>query len=291
MALSNWDTLSFDYSGKSTNGVFTSPISGVSVEIYKNWAHISDPKSWRRSSQFTKPIVGSINEGEITYKDLIINAKRGKQNGIYILVDISKYSTEKEKLPRQRMIGIGCYGYKTRIKEYLERYEGITNVKENEWDNYGIGTKNGWHDILIKTNPKTGSPILDNNGKRIEYKVKKSFELTLWTGVQQETINDMKRWIRRKLSIDKFNKEEQNWFDSIDWNALNRHNQGDAFFSENLDIPLSETKVGESEMPTMTKIINNIKHTRFVSTAPHWLTCTDNCPACLSERLKNYKEE
>lgn len=104
MALSNWDTLAFDHDAKPINGIFTSP-GGVTVEIYKNWLYVLDPKAWEEKSGFSKPVVMEITHGEIRYKDVQIVALRGPQIGVYAAV-WSGYSKNI-----QGMIGCGVSGY------------------------------------------------------------------------------------------------------------------------------------------------------------------------------------
>lgn len=133
MALSNWDTMAVDEKGAPTNGVFVSP-KGVRVEIYKNWLYLSE-KSAEDESLNPRGIVGTVQSGEMSLKDVHIFAKRGPQNGIYCIV----YWSNFEPVPKEgcelcgvkpaedgkkdayheracpkvfgAMLGIGCYGY------------------------------------------------------------------------------------------------------------------------------------------------------------------------------------
>ena len=84
MALSNWDTMAISKDGKPIAGKLTTP-GGVSIEIYKNWAHINDPKSWTEGGHFVEPVVMTLQSGNFTYKDLEVYAERGPQNGIYLI--------------------------------------------------------------------------------------------------------------------------------------------------------------------------------------------------------------
>lgn len=262
MAISDYDTLALDYKGKPTNGVFKSRESGASVEIYKNWLYVRDPKSWVENAYFTNPTMMQVHSGALTYKDISIIASRGKENEIRCIVTTSKYN-EKRKPTINRMIGIGVYGWKSRIKEYLEEHEGLKNVNEKEWENIGIskGNSEGWDEfeLLTKIDPKKCEPVKDKNGNKIEYKVRKDFELTVWTGVTKEMINSLKRWVSSELQINRiFNEDEYKWFHSIDWSNLVRFNQGDAFFAENLKFNVPASKVGESDKPILTKAIDNM---------------------------------
>jgi len=107
MALSNWDTLALDKDGKSINGALKSPL-GVVVSIYKNWIYVTDPVAWQKGGAYVEHTVMEIQEGNLTYKDVKIVAKRGPQNGIYCVVHTLSY---KDPAQVQVMVGIGCYGY------------------------------------------------------------------------------------------------------------------------------------------------------------------------------------
>lgn len=106
MALSNWDTLALDHENKPTSGSLMSTVSGVEVEIYKNWIYIHDEKAWQDGEAFSKPIVMSIECGEVRYKDICILAFRGPQSGIYVLVWVEGHAQVTVG-----MLGIGVYGY------------------------------------------------------------------------------------------------------------------------------------------------------------------------------------
>lgn len=263
MALSNWDTLAIDRNGKSCVGK-TNFKTGINIEIYKNWVYLFSKKNWSDETGFGKPYIGSINEGEGSILGINYNAKRGLQSGIYIFV------TKWQNKVKKYFAGIGCYGYHSRVKEYLENYEGEKNVNEEEWDICSTNTPvskggklmNSNHDfieVLRKINPKTYESILDENGKKIEYIVNPGFELTVWTGVQKETLEDFKQWIEKECLSIEHDKKDKKWFDSINWNDLHRFNQGDMFFSNNLNIDLNSSKLEESEKPIIEEILKTKK--------------------------------
>lgn len=97
MALSNWDTLAIDHNNKPINGSIKSK-RGVEVEIYKNWIWIRD-----------KTETHEIYSADLIYKDVVIHAERGPQNGIYCIVGTPVWPAENDKL--NLMVGIGCYGF------------------------------------------------------------------------------------------------------------------------------------------------------------------------------------
>ncbi len=132
MALSNWDTLALDESGRPTNGVFTSPL-GIVVEIYKNWLYVRDSKGWESGGGYVEPTIMEIQHGSLSYKDVQISAIRGPKNGVYCVVQSAVYPTPIAgvcptcqakkggwhgvkcpsfvRVKHLVMVGIGCYGY------------------------------------------------------------------------------------------------------------------------------------------------------------------------------------
>lgn len=116
MALSNWDTMAVDLDGKPASSSFTSP-SGVTVEVYKNWLYIRDPKAWRESSSYEEPTVAELSNGELCYQDVTIAAKRGPQEGVYAVIWVPGYKYQPKDgkldyaLPERGMIACGVYGY------------------------------------------------------------------------------------------------------------------------------------------------------------------------------------
>lgn len=103
MALSNWDTLAVDLKGRPVAGHFESPL-GVKVAIYKNWLYVRDPKAWR-AGLFCEPTVMEIQNGELSYLDVRIVAKRGPQEGVYAAI----YSRTGDAVAG--IVGCGVYGF------------------------------------------------------------------------------------------------------------------------------------------------------------------------------------
>lgn len=122
MALSNWDTLALTVEGP-TSGVFTSPL-GVSVEIYKNWLYVHDPDTWREG-RYSKPVVMEIQHGEVNYRDVCILAKRGPQEGVYVMM----WSGYEWSPGADMMVGCGVYGYADRD----EAATGAPQPEDYEW--------------------------------------------------------------------------------------------------------------------------------------------------------------
>lgn len=106
MAISNWDTFGITEEGKFASE-FKSKL-GFTIELYKNSLHIHDTKAWEEKGGFSKPIVLVVEEGNFQYKDVTIVAKRGPQNGIFVIITTGWGFDSSLKF----LIGCGVYGYK-----------------------------------------------------------------------------------------------------------------------------------------------------------------------------------
>jgi hypothetical protein len=144
MALSNWDTLAIDLDGNPTNGVFKSPKSGITVEIYKNWVYVRDAKAWHEG-RYVNDVVLEIQSGSLHYQEVSIEAVRGPQNGIYVACWTVDYNVkdEKGKAKYHGMIGCGVYGFSDEdwvgvTKESLEFLKDWITRKHQVFDDAEI---------------------------------------------------------------------------------------------------------------------------------------------------------
>lgn len=256
MALSNWDTLAIGPDGKSSAGEFT--FHDTTVEIYKNWLCIHNPKMYVEGSGYASPVIASINSGDLNIGGVTIYAKRGKQSGIYFVAFAPKNKAEGD-YTHIHFGGIGCSGYKSFIKEWLEQHEGLENVNENEWWDYFTGSKKWSGHVIYKKEGEFGR-AKDENGKDIEYRITDpNFELTRWVGVEQDTLIDYKNWLHELLEDDLCSQDDKIWVESIQWDVLARYNQGDAYFAAAINQSIPATIVGEQEQPILMNLIKDMK--------------------------------
>jgi hypothetical protein len=266
MALSNWDTLGIGPDGKSNNGEYTFN-NGTKVEIYKNWAFLANEKMYtKETADHQEPIIGSVNKGDVNIGGVTIKAERGPQNSIFILASKSTYHKDAEgddKFTYEHFAGIGCYGFESRIDEYLQ-WKGITIPFEHT--DVTTGSQNYRRDEEGNDIPLDG--FIDtitfyrfdkNDDDVVEHmniEVDKEFgDLTGWVGVLPSTMEEFKTFLKKHSG--KYERHAKAWFETIDWDELTRFNQGDAFFigAEN-----SQTKVGESEETIFEQIVDSMKN-------------------------------
>lgn len=248
MALSNWDLLAIGSDSKSCDGVVHG--RAASLEIYKCWAYVSSKSMYDPNGGFSNNVIASINSGDISIGGLNITAIRHPlQSSIFVFVDAPTYD-ENNKRRSNFFAGIGCYGYYTKIKEFL-KWKGI----DIEYDDYIEGSSNyitGPNDETIPLKKSVGYISLhDKDGNKIyESIVDEEFgELSEFVGVMPETLEAFKNWLKTEISEEYgYYEEFRKWFEDIDWNTISRFNQGDAFFIGREE---SSTNVGEQDKDTI----------------------------------------
>jgi len=133
MALSNWDTIAWDSDGNNCEGSCMSnnwvSEKRNSVEIYKNHLNVLAPKMWCDDSQFIKPYIAQIQEGEIALAGFLIYAARGPQEAVFTVIDTNP-AVYGNKL---YFGGIGCYGFDENGGDEFVGVRESTIVKFFEW--------------------------------------------------------------------------------------------------------------------------------------------------------------
>jgi hypothetical protein len=104
MAMSNWDLMAWDDKGNSDTGSFTHNFT--QINIYKNWVYVCDEKAHNKYTSFKYPTIMSIHDGWVHYNGCDIITKRGKQDGIYVVVRVFVNHDAKY------YYGIGCCAYR-----------------------------------------------------------------------------------------------------------------------------------------------------------------------------------
>jgi hypothetical protein len=248
MALSNWDLLAIGNDGKSCDGTVKGKLA--SLQIYKNWIYISSEKMYQNGGNYVDPVIASITDGNLHIGGLNITAIRYPlQDSIFVFVNASTYDENHKEVPNY-FAGIGCYGYYTKIKEFL-KWKSI-NI---EYDDYIVGSRNYKIGPKYETIPlgKTIEFISlhDKDGNKLyESDIDEEFgELTDFVGVMPETFEAFKNWLKNEISEDYgYYESFKKWFENIDWKSLMRFNQGDAFFVGAND---ASTKIGEQNDETI----------------------------------------
>lgn len=226
MALSNYDTLSFNSDGKCGNGSCMNDIGSV-LEIYKNWAYLSNNNMHIEDGGFTKDVIAHINEGDITIAGFDIHAKRGKQNGIYI---IACYGDWKD---RKYFGGIGCNGYADTVKLVLKDLNRENDINRGSWSCCTTYEGRDTEGVSSICNLATEEEII--------YKNKPEYEAFI--GVELNTLIDYFEWCS---FLDVFDSSFGKWIAKCKKCAPIRYNQGDAYFAKKLGTDPQHTAIEDS---------------------------------------------
>lgn len=221
MALSNWDTLAVDFSGKSCEGIFKAP-SGVEVEIYKNWLYVRDEKGWQsKPPTYIHPTVMEISEGCLQYKDVHIMAIRGPQSGVFAVVYAGEYGKELG------IVGMGVSGYDYPSEGPCEAVWVGVRPSTAEWFQDKLRATHTRRDIM-----RGGGPVGPNG----------EFRDTASPMVCEEHDIDAPEIVR-----------------TLELTVAKRFNQGDAYFAKHLGEPVPSTVPGKSEPTILSNMIEQMK--------------------------------
>jgi len=241
MALSNWDLLAFNTQGKSCDGVMS--YKDTTIEIYKNWAYISNDKMWYvNGTEFANPVIAEIQSGNIQIAKINIIAERHEhQNSIFIICK-GGYNTKGDM---EIMCGIGCSGYMNTGKIYSERM--------------GLDLSYDWCSSSSTCNGKTTETLTGFHKTRKMQQVVVPDNILIpeddhWTGVDEITYKAFIQFIER---IDENNEIilPKGYLNKLKKAVPKRFNQGDRYFEKNLGMKIPKTKIGKSDKPVFEKFI------------------------------------
>ncbi len=233
MALSNWDTLAVDLDGKPVDGTFTSPL-GITVEFYKNWIYVHDPKGWQEGGHFVHDTVMQVQEGKFTYQDVSVEAIRGPQEGIYAVVYWNSFKKDENGIYVKKMTGmVGCSVYGTVKSKWVGVSKNCVKFLQSYITEKTQLTKKEAREMALET-----VTVSDDNGSLRPPKGK-----------------ELDRYVQI-FSIPEYRFEEI--IRNVPLKNVIRFNQGDMYFAKNAGTSLGETKPGEAKEPLITKLIEKI---------------------------------
>lgn len=237
MALSNWDTLAFGPTGKPCNGIFVSREIETSVELYKNWAYIRNPKMWTNNGSFVKPTIAQFNEGSLTIGGMELRAKRGPQSSIFLFCK----SYDSPFSPDVYGGGIGCAGFDDEARLVLKSLGREGEYKPGDWCSSTtiLGGKKIHEVVNMATN------------ETIEHK---GYDLDeLWIGVTPETLSEFMSWLEE--IVDEYGKDAEEWLVEVKASKPLRFNQGDAYFARAVGQKIPITEPGKANGTLLNSMI------------------------------------
>jgi hypothetical protein len=229
MALSNWDTLAISETGESINGKITSAC-GVTVEFYKNWLYVQDPKGWHGDGAFSEPVVMEIRSGSLEYHDVRIEAARGPQNGCYAIV----------KTGKQVMAGCGVSGYMYPPAPCGHDANQLGSMSTSAPDDCSCGNEEfHYHSYCIQC---------DDIIPEAE-----------WAGVSPECVDFLRKLLTEEIPSWLDTPEEReadvHFRMAAALDKATRFNQGDAYFNAAGVSDIAPTIPGEAQEPVISKFI------------------------------------
>ena len=269
MALSSYDTLAFDTGGLPCSGTFINSQNKAVLEIYKNWLYIHDKATWNDKTNFTKPVIAQVNEGNLMLAGFDIRARRGPQDGIFVYATTSRYFKQKNRsIEITRFAGIGCSGEIDKVEAILTK---LGRASECESD--------GWCESSGTKLDKKGDPVMAPEGytyntHRIENLITGE-EIIFWdeqlqgpykydycwVGVKRETLAEFFKWLEGMADVgtEYPDKAMAAWIKSCKKCKAVRYNQGDAYFNRMAGLPLRASYVGKSKAPLITNMIKEVR--------------------------------
>lgn len=254
MALSNWDTLAVNEKGAESNGVFVSPY-GVSIEIYKNWIYVGDGKAWHEGERYSRPIVMEIQQGDLTYKDVQVFARRGPQNGVYVVVQSAVYSPALEKDCLSCKVKAGGRWHEYQCPAFVDtKYLamigcGVYGYRGSEW----VGVEEESKQFLAHWLKESDIEEIEIPRGQFEHftdeQIREHYQAI---GERVSRITD------EYVFIEYENYQFDNSMRNIDLSKALRFNQGDLYLSDQMRIEASSTPTGSAEEPLFMKLVKSI---------------------------------
>jgi hypothetical protein len=253
MALSNWDVIAWGPDGACTKGYFN-PMTGVVIEIYKNYATILLGDNHLSISG--KAHLNLINND--TTISIRVNDENVPQEGMFIYCSCFDARTRT----RENFGAIGCYGFTDTISLVLDDY-GIDKAEGDYWVH---GTS---HDPDLPTEHFVESLGNGEKWRIVFYREGVDDESILkkyegWVGVLPETIEKYFQW----LNENEYMMPEQNdWVQKIKASEQLRYNQGDQYFAAKVGMHFDDiaTTPAHCKEPVMVSIIKNLNTTENAS--------------------------
>ncbi len=240
MALSNWDCLAFDQYGPSPSGCATSA-TGFTVEIYKNWLHLTWPTSpgrrriWSPSADDQQTAI--IDDGHIRIGTWDIRATRGPQNGVYVIAyssrfDLNSISPEGDHHhDKALLVGTGVSGFTDPTEGYEDQIAaaGVDPLLTMVADGCQlVGLRDDEWVVIADDLPEAE-----------------------WVGVLPSSVDHLRGLVADMLGTAVL---DNTWptpqLAAIRWDDAKRTNQGDRFFVEHgVDVPGVATAPGDAAEP------------------------------------------
>jgi len=254
MALSNWDTLAFEVDGPSHCGAVTNHDNAI-LSLYKNWLNLdrlvttTSGPPWRRRETLHEQHEATIYEGDLRIGSWSIFARRGPQNGIYVIAHSARLDVVGKQTDTAMLVGCGVYGYTDPTEAYIGRaidlgLDPATLMTMSELDVKGRDHRT----VVGYRDPGDGLVTVATAVPESE-----------WVGVQPESVNYLKAFVQEHI-LKECGSEgwPGNALATIPWDESERANQGDLFFEAALGVAIDVTAPGEAETPLLAQAVQDM---------------------------------
>jgi len=264
MAKSDYATLAFNEKCEQTLGVLNG-FNGESVEMYKNWLYVNNPKMWNKDYGYTNNTIAQIDSGEINISGFDIICKREEYQGaIFAFIQTNKYDKKDySKKETKIMAGIGCSGYIDNTHKLIKDL-GLTLTEDSI---YSHGWSNFNPDVSKEKQNKTGyiTFTIAEGDKLTDFYIPKTKSNqnkydSKWVGVSPKLYKMFIQWLGT-IIIDEYDTDIKKWYSNIKKLKMKDvlcFNQGDKFFAEHGVITdgLGQN-IGKPKTPFIVDMINN----------------------------------
>lgn len=251
MALSNWDTLAFDINGPSHFGSVVNH-EQVVVSLYKNWLSVTrmvrstTGPPWRRHDKVTEEYVATINHGELHVGAWTILARRGPQNGVYVIATSGRWE-QHDQVERAFLVGCGVSGF----TDPTEPYHAAAIDLGIDPDS--LMTSTAWDESGEEHRSVVG--FRHRSGGLEEVTVGTEVPEAEWVGVLPESVNYLKGFVQEHLRERGFEGWPGHELGQIPWDLAERCNQGDLYFENALGTMADTTAPGDAEDPLLIQML------------------------------------
>lgn len=263
MALSNWATLAVNQEGPCAGAVRNH--HGVTIEIYKNWLYVQDPKGWDEETGFVGPYVMQINEGDISFKGWKVIARRGPQNGVFVVAYSAGYDKESKSedyqakyIDRRILVGCGVYGYSSHEEMYRTEIEALGgDFSDPKLMVHTEYSPEGETLVVAQFHEAAEG---EEKGHIVELGRIEKVDDVPFVGVTPESLDFLKAMVAEIADVSWIKNDKPYWPNTdilaLDLDAALVGNQGDWFFEGAFGENLSGTPVGETPSePILTQVL------------------------------------
>jgi hypothetical protein len=251
MALSNWDTLAFDIGGPSHFGSVVNH-EQVVVSLYKNWLNVTrmvrsaSGPPWRRQDKLSENHVATVREGELSIGSWTIRARRGPQEGVYVIAVSARWDGQGNAVDKALLVGCGVSGF----TDPTEPYQALAIDLGVEPET--LMTSSTLTDDGEDVRSVIGFRLRDT-GTELVTVADHGVPEPEWVGVLPDSVKYLKGFVQEHLR--EHGADLYPELAEIPWDQAERCNQGDLWFENVLGAAATSSVPGDAEEPLLNQAL------------------------------------